>query len=340
MTQDNTRSGKYICYWCKDILPEGAKLCPKCGIVDFIKVADEPAAVNSAEPETRNRFLHKPKDNMVTYKIWAPDNALWTKWAKPVLFASLMSWKDDYALDIPEINWISSAQRDTMVIVDLPGKKGVEESLALARRGFRPVPLYNGVNDEKPVAINSAANVSTANADGALNTADREAKTPGATGETSAMLVDAKEVADALYKGAYALETLRIPDNAPPVFMLDSRRMTGEKVPGKYDNRWCIFQQDMPSASFLSEQRINKIIVRTDKRQDDLLHILHRYQEQKIKIFQCVLDKVMDMTVTKPSRMKSLFYRFSVIFGLTYNSAGGFGGQIPEPGSIGGFGLG
>ena len=26
-------------------------------------------------------------DNYNTYRIWAPDNALWTQWAKPVLFA-------------------------------------------------------------------------------------------------------------------------------------------------------------------------------------------------------------------------------------------------------------
>ncbi|MCL1875405.1 MAG: hypothetical protein FWF87_04000 [Synergistaceae bacterium] len=336
MTQDNIRSGKYICSWCKDIVPEGAEICPKCGLVDFIRVTDDQTIVPNAELETRVRLEHKPKDNMTTYKIWAPDTALWTKWAKPVLFASLTSWKDDYALDIPEIDWIASAQRDTMVIVDLPGKTGVEESLALARLGFRPVPLYNGVNDEKPVAITNTANVSTINADGALNAADLEAKTPRATGETSAMLVDAKEVADALYKGAYTLETLRIPDNAPPVFMLDSRRMTGLRAPGKYDNRWCIFQQDMPSASFLSEQRINKIIVRTDKLQDDLLHILCRYQEQKIKIMQSVGDKVMDMVAAKPSWAKSLFFRFNVILGLTRNFAGGFGGKIPEPGSGGG----
>ena len=41
----------------------------------------------------------------------------------------------------------------------------------------------------------------------------------------------------------------------------------------------------------------------------------------------------MEMTVPKPSRFKSVFYRFKVIFGLTWNAAGGFGGQIPEQSS-------
>ena len=73
-----------------------------------------------------------------------------------------------------------SAQSDTMVIIDLPGKTGVEESLALARLGFRPVPLYNGVFDEK-----------------------------------YPMLVSVGHVIDALYRGADVLEKLNIPYNAP-----------------------------------------------------------------------------------------------------------------------------
>ena len=239
------------------------------------------------------------RDKLAVYKIWAPDNALWTEWAKPVLFASSSQWKD-FQLEIPEINWLTSAQPGTMVIVDLPGKTGVEESLALARLGFRPVPLYNGVYNEK-----------------------------------YSMLVSVKDVVDALYRGADVLETLNVRPDAPPVFMLDSNRMDGGKEPGKYDNRWSVFPQDMPSAAFLSERRIDKVIVRSDsdKVRDDLLHILRRYQEQNIKMLHSVGDQVTDMTVPKPSRFKGMFYRFKVILGLTRNAAGGFGGQIPEPSS-------
>jgi hypothetical protein len=113
--------------------------------------------------------------------------------------------------------------------------------------------------------------------------------------------------------------------------------MTGNpKQPGKYDNRWSVFPQDMPSAAFLSKRGIREVIVRSDRIQDDLAHILRRYQEQGIKISMCDGTEVREITVSKPSRFKSLFYRFGVILGLRRNAAGGFGGIVPEPSSGGG----
>lgn len=83
------------------------------------------------------------RDNIETYKIWAPNGALWTEWAKPVLFANTP--KGSFELQIPKLKWIAQTDYTTAIIVDLPGKEGVQEGLALARLGYRPVPLYNGV---------------------------------------------------------------------------------------------------------------------------------------------------------------------------------------------------
>ncbi|MCL1876021.1 MAG: hypothetical protein FWF87_07170 [Synergistaceae bacterium] len=288
-------------------MPDNLTVCPKCGAADYLRKivhsAEALSSLNNAQFTPRDSVTvnnnQTPKDSLTTYKIWAPDDSLWTEWAKPVLFANFTSWKDNSPLVLPEINWLTRAQRDTIIIIDLPGKTGVEESLALARFGLRPVPLYNGVNNEK-----------------------------------SSMLVNVGDVADALYKGVYVLEKLRILNDSPPVFMLDSNRMiSDEKIPGWYDNRWCIFPQDMPSASFLSGRRISKVIVRTNKVQDDLLHILYRYQKQKMKIMRCAGEDIVDLIVEKPSRFKSMLYRFKVIFGLTRNAVGGFGGKIPAQSS-------
>jgi hypothetical protein len=236
------------------------------------------------------------RNNLEAYKVWAPDDALWTQWAKPVLF--MRPAEPGFTqMQIPEVGWIQGVESHTMIVVDLPGAGGVIESLALARLGYRPVPLYNGVD-----------------------------------GRSASMIVKVGEIATALFDGADILATYNISTEAPPVFMLDSRRMTGRgKQPGKYDNRWCVFPQDMPSAEFLLNSGIRRVIVRSAEIQNDLSHILLRYQQKGIEIDLCTENEIKKVSVVKPSRFKSISYRFSVITGLTRNAAGGFGGRIPEP---------
>ena len=108
-------------------------------------------------------------DNYNTYRIWAPDNALWTQWAKPVLF-------------LPAVKWAPYGDGRTALFVDLPGKRGVLEGLALAQMGYRPVPLYNGVYG-----------------------ADKWS-----------MAVDVTSVAETLYQGADYLSCLHIRPDARP----------------------------------------------------------------------------------------------------------------------------
>jgi len=246
-------------------------------------------------------------DNLTTYKTWAPDNTLWTEWAKPVLFASNKTNPLDtmeLVLNIPKINWLFSFQKNTALVVDLPGETGVEESLALASLGYRPVPLYNGVYGNR----------------------------------SSTMAVDVRILAWALFAGAELLASINLQNNAPPVFMLDSRRMNVVgNMSGIYDNRWCVFPQDMPSASFLMKQGINNIVVRTDKEtspekiKNDLTHILCRYQEAGINIQHTYGDnEAENMTVSKPSQFRNMLYRFRILTGLSRNPAGGFGCLIPE----------
>lgn len=237
------------------------------------------------------------KDNLETYKIWAPDNAVWTQWAKPVLFMRPPA-HERKELIVPTIDWIPQADYHTMMIADLPGEKGVEEGLAFARLGYRPVPLYNGVYGAR----------------------------------ASSMIVPVEDIVAALYKGADVLKAYNIQSDAPPVFLLDSNRMKGAgKTPGKYDNRWCVFPQDMPSASFLLKEQIQNIIVYSDEIQNDLSHILRRYQEQGIKIhLYNGRESLKEIAVVKPSHFKSLSYRFQVIMGLVRNASGGFGGKVPE----------
>ena len=237
-------------------------------------------------------------DNYNIYRMWAPDNALWTQWTKPVLFSRDVH-VNSQELVIPSVKWAPYADGKTALFVDLPGKRSVLEGLALAQMGYRPVPLYNGVY--------------------------------GAGKRT--MAVDVASVAETMYQGTDYLSGLSIRSDAPPVFLLDAARMKGPaRQPGRYDNRWCVFPQDTPSADFLVSHGIVSIYVRTNKIQNDLSHILLRYQKRGIRIY-LVGDhgSPKELTIVRPSHFESFLYRFLATLGLTRNAAGGFGGTVPEP---------
>jgi len=247
-------------------------------------------------------------DRIFAYKAWAPEEAIWSPWTKPVLFANLRS-RGRPPLNPPQIKWASFPDRKTALIVDLPGIEGVAEGLALAELGYRLVALYNGTDGPNM------------------------AKT----------VVKTRDLAHAVFMAADTLASLRLPFDAPPAFLLDASRMSGGgKRPGTYDNRWCVFAQDMPSAELLKQRGISRILLRTTGGiiSSDLTHILVRYQQAGIAILQSEGgDQPKPVTVSTPSFFKSAFYRFRVISGLSRNPAGGFGTQLPEPQQSSGSGV-
>ena len=235
-------------------------------------------------------------DKLKAFKIWAPEDVEWAQWAKPVLFSKYPYHVRD-VVKVAKIDWIDSVVKDTMIIVDLEGSGGVREGLAYAQMGYRPVPLYNGVQGEYSQPV----------------------------------IIKVDEIQNALFAGTETLASYTISPKAPPVFLLDSRRMTNDKRRGVFDNRWSVFPQDMPSATYLMQRGITKVVVRTEKILDDLSHILYRYQKEGISIYQCYKDESpKKITVRRPSRFKSLRYRFLVTLGLRRNSTGGFGSYVPE----------
>jgi len=234
-----------------------------------------------------------------TYEIWAPKESLWTRWAKPVLFTQIpRNVMRRAERSQASVRWLPFVQRDTAVIVDLSGNDSIEEGMSLAHLGYRPVPLYNGVYAQS----------------------------------SQLPLINNIGIATALFEYAEELSTYPLRPDAPPAFLLDADRMKSPpKVPGSYDNRWCVFAQDMPSATFLLQNGIRRVVVRTDKLQDDLAKVLLRYQEAQIAILTCDGETQSPVTVTKTTRLQEFAYRFKTTLGLTRNAAGGFGGKIPEP---------
>ena len=94
----------------------------------------------------------------------------------------------------------------------------------LAKDGYRPVPLYN-------------------------TTSGRQQRVP----PNNCVLTDVSVLVQMLCVPLPDHVRNTIVGDNPPAFLLDSRRLRGEKAPapGVYDNRWMVFPQDFPSAKFL-----------------------------------------------------------------------------------------
>lgn len=246
------------------------------------------------------------------YKLWAPEGALWSNWVKPVLFTQTplaVSAYEQTQWRSLNVAWAPSVDSRSAVILDLPEDEAVCWGLALASRGFRPVPLYNG--------------------------------TPGISA-----VVNVGRIVGALHDLAQDLVEMPLTTDSPPVFLLDANRLGGGTVvsPGRFDNRWSVFPQDFPSATFLLAHGLRSVVLgqrHAGAPQRDLAHVLLRWQEAGLQILACdVQDNQPPATlqVTRPGNFRALWYRALVVAGLRRNSAGGFGAVVPEPSQSSGYG--
>jgi len=304
--------------------------------------------------------------NLKCHAAWAPEDGLWSPWVKPILFAQMADVAEPAddplaqpsgalpstpgaasspaagpaadtagasaptavhaaAAETPrDASPASSPQpvvpatpvgeaallgvpglpamtlRDALVL-DLPGEETMDLAFVFARRGFRPVPLFNGTSGPMPV-------------------------------------VDVHRVMRALQRGTVALRSIPLRPDSPPAFLLDSLRSGGTLTvgPGRYDNRWVVLPQDMPSGNFLASHGISHVtLVRRGGLQPaaDLAHILLRWQEQGLRLSVVDLDARQaghDVKVSRPSLFRSTWYAAITLLGLRRSNMGGFGAAIPQ----------
>jgi hypothetical protein len=245
------------------------------------------------------------------FEYWATPGGLWTPWAKPVLFLNL----DAALLSQPpmdpgaaiDTSWAPPAQEKAVVVLDLPGEVSVLVGIALAHKGYRPVPLYNCCGGRSAV-------------------------------------IDVNSITRALVAGGEVLDRLNLPWDAPPVFLLDSRRTAkpANLAPGMFDNRWVTLPQDFPSGNFLASHGVSRAIIIQDQGvqpREDLAHVLLRWQDAGIRIEGAQIGvRPAPLRVNKPSWFRAMFYTAIATIGLRRSSAGGFGSVIPMPSSGGGYG--
>jgi hypothetical protein len=258
--------------------------------------------------------------NEEIFSVWAPDNAPWSRWAKPVLFSFLKSEESSGEIILPEVDlsWVPAADAKTLVVIDLPGANGLVLGLGLARRGYRPVPVYNAV----PFGSDSLK-----------------------PEEPQAAAVDMLPILSALAAGAEILRTINLQANAPPAFLLDANRAgTKPPEPGQFDNRSVSFTTDFPSATFLLSSGITDAVLvmeNVSTARSDLAHTLLKWQEGGIQIWSKRLDLPAGparITIDRPSYFRSMFQRALISFGLRRSDMGGFGGWLQDAEGHGGGG--
>lgn len=244
------------------------------------------------------------------YDLWAPRQSVWSVWAKPVLFAHLPRARAELApLPAPDVRWVPSPVDRRAIVVDLPGAEAVAMGLALAARGYRPVPLFNACPPPSPVQ--DAPQVA---------------------------VIDVDSILTALVDGVDCLRQVRLRDNAPPAFLLDSLRQqpTQPVSVGLFDNRSVVFVTDFPSATFLTAQGIQQVILVRQHRQGlerDLAYALRIWQKAGIELQIMALGdrtQLQPLILPRMSWLTGLWLRLRAWFDLRRNQAGGFGSLVPE----------
>jgi hypothetical protein len=238
------------------------------------------------------------------------------------------------APDTPiDLSWAIDSERGTAIVVDLPGAEGVALAMSLATIGYRPVPLYNAC--------------------------------PEPAGERA--IVDVRPIMFALAAATSSLESMTLPDDAPPAFLLDAERNPATVTPpasvvadqsgtlppfltkgpedavgsfsATFDNRSISLPTDFPSASFLQSRAIRRILLIQRGRREpaaDLSHSLLRWQQAGLTIVAVDLsepDPPGPITVKRPPAFRVLWYNLLAKLGLRASPLGGFGGFLPMPSS-------
>lgn len=206
------------------------------------------------------------------YKVWAPFDKKWIDWVRPVAFVEIKAKREAHeVLDytIPDIGYLQACVKDMAIILDDSGVDSIKEGIALAKIGYRPIPVFNGTNPTS----------------GAFSTTNNSIIVP------------------LLVWGANELKNIKLEADAPPVFLLDSNRLNRYKINRSvFDNSWDIYPQDLPSYKYFFDNGITKLLVKGDKINDDLKKILYKYQKKGMKIL--FTDGCIDIKEIRLKKMK------------------------------------
>ena len=194
--------------------------------------------------------------NKEIYKIWAPVGKRWVEWVRPVPFIYINEMTPPpqiTLMGLPGLAELNLDDKKTAIIVDLPGDDGVEAGILLAKEyGYRPIPVYNGVQTQK----------------GARATSDNHSVMSG------------------LVWGASILSQMNLADDAPPAFLLDTNRLQCFRIDGSiFDNSWDVYHQDLPTEDYFLKHGIERIVVVGNGMARDLKAVFADYPKKQIAVY-------------------------------------------------------
>ena len=188
------------------------------------------------------------------YKIYAPNGAKWIDWVRPVPFVAIDTYNRKPIANFldREAMFLKEYQKDTAIFIDLPGKESIELGIGLAHMGYRPIPVFNGTDEQQ-----------------------------GSQATTNTYLIES-----CLINGSQKLKNIKLKNDANPAFLLDSHRTNRYRAKESiFDNSWDLYKQDIPSAEYFKQNGITKIIVVGETIQRDLKKIFLKFQEKEIDIY-------------------------------------------------------
>jgi hypothetical protein len=157
--------------------------------------------------------------------------------------------------------------------------------------------------------------------------------------------VDVQPILAALQTNASLLQRVRLAADAPPAFLLDASRRTGQlgfvSGPGAFDNRSISLPTDFPSSNFLSPESAGGWAQQAMEPEADLSHTLLRWQRAGVSILGITLAPDADVrvprpiTVRRPPLFRSAWYGLMARMGLRPHPLGGFGGLLPQASLLG-----
>ena len=188
------------------------------------------------------------------YKIYAPNGAKWIDWVRPVPFVAIDTYNRKPIANFLDRKamFLKKYQQDTAIFIDLPGKESIELGIGLAHIGYRPIPVFNGTDEQ----------------------------------QGSQAIIDTYLIESCLINGSEKLKNIKLDNNANPAFLLDSYRTNRYRAKESvFDNSWDLYKQDIPSAEYFKQNGITKIIVVGETIQRDLKKIFLKFQEKEIDIY-------------------------------------------------------
>lgn len=254
-------------------------------------------------------------NDLERFDVWAPEGGRWSLWAKPVLFHDIGPRNVPDVQPSPEgsayrtaaegplapaFAAIPAESSEALVVIDLPGAESVAHALLAAAAGYRPVPLFAGCY-------------------------------------RATATIHQHGLREALIEATPHLKARRLPLDAPPAFLLDSQRLgVAAPPPGVFDNRWCVFPQDFPSASKLLHHGLRRALVirRSKKIDSDLATVLARWRDAGLTVALDHPDtgETVPLDDLKaPAESESPWHRSTLLSGLRPSPTGGFGAVVPQP---------